>query len=197
MSLTTIAVLTPHEGVLGTIEAALTGVDADLRVLPVDREALTGVDADLLIAWVAEGATHETLRALVRDAADRPLILLVDREDASEGVRAVHCGAADFVLRPFRKRDLQEAVDRALGRGGDGGPVDADGARQAFDALTTREREVLALMLDGQCNQSIADALGIAPKTVAIHVSRVLDKTGCRTLATLARTARLLERVPA
>lgn len=44
--------------------------------------------------------------------------------------------------------------------------------------LTPREHQVLGLMLKGQTNKAIASELGCAPRTVELHVSRVLEKAG-------------------
>jgi DNA-binding CsgD family transcriptional regulator len=62
-----------------------------------------------------------------------------------------------------------EAVRRRLGRGG---PVDGP------DALTPREREVVALIAEGLTNAELAGRLYISPKTAAVHVSNVLAKLG-------------------
>ena len=65
--------------------------------------------------------------------------------------------------------DELEAVRRRLGRGG---PVDGP------EALTPREREVVALIAEGLTNAELAGRLYISPKTAAVHVSNVLAKLG-------------------
>lgn len=189
----TIGVLAPDADGFRAVQAALDQAARGLRVVPLDPHGEPGPGVRCVITWVPEGADHEALLVQLRAAGNRPLILLVDRDDAAAGMRAVYAGAQDFLLRPFRRRELIAAVERALGRAPDEDAPEPPGVRAAFEGLTEREREVLALMLEGECNQGIADCLGIAPKTVAIHVSRLLDKTRSPTLAALARRMRRLE----
>ena len=56
-------------------------------------------------------------------------------------------------------------------------------------SLTNREREVMLLAVDGLPNKEIARSLGISHRTVEIHKSRVLYKTGADSLLDLARIA--------
>ncbi|MEJ7702868.1 MAG: LuxR C-terminal-related transcriptional regulator [Geodermatophilaceae bacterium] len=52
--------------------------------------------------------------------------------------------------------------------------------------LTVREREVSALVVEGLPNRVIAERLGVSPRTIAVHVSRILAKTNCRSRTELA-----------
>ena len=62
-----------------------------------------------------------------------------------------------------------------------------------FAGLTPREREVMALVVQGLSNKMIAHRLSIAVRTVEIHRARVMDKTQARSLAELVRMAIQLE----
>ena len=60
------------------------------------------------------------------------------------------------------------------------------GAANTGPPLTNREREVRSLVAAGLSNKDIADRLGVSPRTVAVHVSRLLAKTGCGSRTELA-----------
>ena len=55
--------------------------------------------------------------------------------------------------------------------------------------LTRREREVLALIVDGMTNQQIADQLFISPRTVDTHRTNIMQKLDIHDLANLVRNA--------
>ena len=65
--------------------------------------------------------------------------------------------------------------------------MQSEDLRLRFDSLSGREREVLNLVVDGLLNKQIAAEMGISEKTVKVHRSRVMHKTGARTAAQLAR----------
>ena len=60
-------------------------------------------------------------------------------------------------------------------------PRSADSPREAFDALTAREIEVLRMLAEGLGNREIALSLGISEHTVKFHISSILDKLGAST----------------
>ena len=61
--------------------------------------------------------------------------------------------------------------------------------RRRYQALTAREREVLALLVEGRTNRQVARQLYISEKTVSVHVSSVLAKLGVRSRAEAAALA--------
>jgi DNA-binding NarL/FixJ family response regulator len=67
--------------------------------------------------------------------------------------------------------------------------VNAGGKQEPFDQLTTREREVLALIAGGQSNKEVASRLGIGVRTIETHRERIMRKLKIRTIAGLTRFA--------
>ena len=119
-----------------------------------------------------------------RDSAARVLVLTSATEPASASL-AVRSGASGVVYKDVDP----DALVRAIRSVHDGhlllAPEAADAlARSAgdavagIDALTAREREVLAEIAKGRSNREIARALGFAEKTVKAHVSSLLAKLG-------------------
>jgi FixJ family two-component response regulator len=123
-----------------------------------------------------------------------PIIFMTGHGDIPMSVGAMKAGAVDFLSKPFRQQDMLDAVKVALERDGkrrrDETIVSALRAR--FETLTPREREILALVVDGLMNKQIAAETDIAEITVKIHRGRIMKKMGTRSLAELVRMAERL-----
>lgn len=129
-----------------------------------------------------------------------PVVMITGHGDIPMAVAALKAGAADFLEKPFDSDVLLTSIAQALGGAGDASS--ASPTRPAVDRatleariaeLTPREREVMALVVDGLSNKMIAHRLEIAVRTVEIHRARVMDKTQAKSLAELVRMAIQLE----
>jgi len=109
-------------------------------------------------------------------------------------VQAMKAGAIDFLTKPFRDQDMLDAVVRALER--DQKRRDSEKAvaelRVRFDSLTSREREVIALVVDGLMNKQIAAKLGVTEITVKVHRVNMMRKMKARSVIDLVGMADLL-----
>jgi FixJ family two-component response regulator len=124
-----------------------------------------------------------------------PIIMMTGHGDIPMSVRAMKAGAVDFLTKPFRDQDMLDAVAQAIER--DRKRRDSEKARAElrglFETLTTREREIMALVTTGLMNKQVAAQLGLSEITVKIHRGHVMRKMGVRTLADLVRSAEVLE----
>ncbi len=109
-------------------------------------------------------------------------------------VRAMKGGAVDFLTKPFRDQDMLDAVVAAIERDRKRREVEKVVANlnALFGTLTSREREILALVAAGLMNKQIAGELGLAEITVKIHRGHIMKKMGARSLADLVRKAETL-----
>lgn len=117
-----------------------------------------------------------------------PVIFLTGHGDVPMAVETLKQGAFDFVEKPFNDNSLVDRVMEALAESRQrlAARVE-DASREArLATLTEREREVLALVVEGHYNKVIADRLGIAMRTVEVHRARILEKMGVRTAVELA-----------
>jgi FixJ family two-component response regulator len=123
-----------------------------------------------------------------------PIIFMTGHGDIPMSVRAMKGGAIDFLTKPFRDQDMLDAVVKAIEHDRERREADriVTDVRTLFETLSTREREVMALVSSGLMNKQVAAELGLAEITVKIHRGHVMKKMGARSLANLLRQAELL-----
>ncbi len=152
---------------------------ASCLVLDVRLPGLSGLDFQTELA-----------RANIRI----PIIFMTGHGDIPMSVRAMKGGAVDFLAKPFRDQDMLDAVVTAIERDRKRREADKIVAdlQALFETLSTREREVLALVSTGLMNKQIAAELGLAEITVKIHRGHIMRKMGAKSLADLLRRAETL-----
>jgi FixJ family two-component response regulator len=113
-------------------------------------------------------------------------------------VRAMKAGAVDFLAKPFRDQDLLDAVTAAIQR--DEKRREQENAladlKAHFSSLTSREREIMALVASGLMSKQIAAQVGLSEITVKVHRSHIMKKMGARSVADLVRMAEALGMKP-
>lgn len=146
----------------------------DVILMDVRMEKLGGIEAcreissqypDVRVLMLTSFDDDDAIAASLLAGARGYLLKNVSRTDLLRAVRQVSAGAtlldADTVGRGKRR------LDALAGR-----PTGPE------DALTEREREVLALVAKGYTNRQIADALSLSEKTARNHLSHILEKLG-------------------
>jgi two-component system, LuxR family, response regulator FixJ len=131
----------------------------------------------------------EMQQHLNRCGAMVPVILVSGHGDIPIAVQAMKDGAFDFLQKPFRGETLVERIRAALKQDAANRTVVERRAelQDRFDSLTPREREVLALVVDGKANKVIAMDLGLSERTVEIHRANLMLKVGARSVAHLVK----------
>jgi two-component system, LuxR family, response regulator FixJ len=133
----------------------------------------------------------ELLRRIVAATTDSTIIMITAYGDVPTAVLAMRAGAFHFVQKPFDAEALLVTVEEALSRSDEAGdpPLEMKGfkARQAL--LTQREREVLALLLEGLPTKLIAHQLRISSRTAEHHRAAVIQKMQARNISHLMRMA--------
>jgi len=167
----------------GTAQEFLRNERPDLPgcvVLDVELPGLSGLDLQ---------------RELAAHGIKLPIIFITGYGDVPMSVRAMKAGALEFLTKPFRDQDLLDAIQQALERDRAARHQSKEIAelRKRFDALTSREREVMSLVVAGWLNKQIGFELKISEITVKIHRGRVMNKMGAQSLAELVRMTERLE----
>lgn len=118
-----------------------------------------------------------------------PVIFLTGHGDVPMAVSALKKGAFDFVEKPCNDNELVDRVIAALQLDENQrvAASDADSVNSLVNRLTTREREVMELVLAGKLNKVIADELQISMRTVEVHRANLFEKMGVRTAVELAQ----------
>jgi DNA-binding NarL/FixJ family response regulator len=175
---------------LDVIAEAADGIEArdaairdrpDVAVLDVAMPRLTGLQA---------------AREIRLHADEVALLMLSMHDDERYVLQALEAGAAGYVLKRAADTDLIDAI-RAVAAGGTFLSSSAhaelwnSGAStpEEADALTPRELEVLKLIAEAHTNRQIAEALGLAEKTIESHRANLLSKLGMRDRVELVRYA--------
>lgn len=131
----------------------------------------------------------DLLAELVERKSELPFIMISGHADVPVAVSAIKQGAFDFLQKPVVAQEALDRIQAALAeehRRWEARQKEI-AATGALERLTEREAEIMKLMVAGKKSREIASELKISERTVEIHRSRVMSKTGCGSLAELAR----------
>lgn len=123
-----------------------------------------------------------------------PVILMTGHGDIPMTVRGMKAGAVDFLPKPFSDDQMLTAVAAAIetNRTQRAEAAKVVAVQQAYDGLTPREREVMALVVTGLMNKQVAARMNLSEITVKIHRGNVMRKMAAQSLADLVRMAEQL-----
>ena len=149
-------------------------------------------DSCLLIdAYLPGMSGLDLLRHIKETQMALPSIMMTGSTDIQTAVLAMKAGALDFIEKPFSRGELLSALERALEKSRDSTKLTtwrADAA-QHLASLTSRQHEIMAMVLAGHPSKNIAADLGISQRTVESHRAAIMKKTGSKSLPALARLA--------
>jgi two-component system response regulator DesR len=176
-----LAIVDDHPMVTGGLDAALGTVE-DLEVVArggsvVEAREILGrddVDVVLLDVRLEDGNGIQTLAE--RGPRAKPGVLVISSFKTSQYVAAsARFGAAGFLLKTVPLQTLVEAI-RTVASGGS--VFTLEQLQKGFVTLTSRERQVVGLAMEGLSNKEIGARIGTSPKTVESHLSAIYDRFG-------------------
>lgn len=131
------------------------------------------------------------LRRLREIGVTLPVVIMTGHGDVPLAVEAMKAGAVDFIEKPFDDEILLSAIRIALNRQQESGRRDSEASkiREKIESLSERERQVLAGLVAGHPNKTIAYDLQLSPRTVEVHRANLMIKMGASSLSELVRMA--------
>lgn len=192
----TVFVVDDDPGVLDSLRFLLMSVGIDAETYSSAHEFLEAYDPDkpgcLVLDVRMPGMSGlELQQELVSRGSPLPIIFLTAHADVPMAVTAVKRGAADFLQKPFRDQQLIDKIQHAIDENARLREELADHNQIAarIASLTPREKEIMALVIEGKPNKVIANELGVSQRTVEIHRARVMEKMQAASLAQLVQMA--------
>jgi len=190
-----------HRIVIAGVEALLAG-RYEITAQAADGRALLDLardsDADVIIVDISMPGLNgiEALEAMRREGIDTPVIFLTMHSEPAYARRALEAGAAGYVLKSEATQELLQALE-AVAQGGIfvSADIAADvlgGGRSDRDrssGLTSRQREILQLVVEGRSAKEIARLLDISHRTVEYHKYQAMDALGASSNAELIQLA--------
>jgi FixJ family two-component response regulator len=183
------------------LEDLVGSVDLTMRLFASPQEFLASKRPDapgcLLLDVRLPGMSGLTFqKELARTGVDLPVIFITGHGDIRMSVRAMKAGAVDFLIKPCRDEELLDAIHAAIGRHRERrrDAVQVAKLRQRYATLTSRERQIMRLVVVGLANKQSAAELELSEMTVKVHRGRVMRKMQAHSLPELVRMADRLGR---
>ena len=192
-------VVDDDESIRRSLESLLNEVGIAVATFPTAEAFLKVARPDcrgcLLLDVRMPGMSGLQLQQILREQSiPLPTIILTGHADVPMAVSAMSAGAAGFVEKPFNPQDLLDRIHSCLALDERQAAIQAQlrDAAARLGRLSERELEVLQEVVQGRPSKLIASSLGISDKTVDVHRSNLMRKTGSRSLAELVRLWLLL-----
>jgi len=121
------------------------------------------------------------------DRLDMPIIFITGYADVSMSVRAMKAGAIEFLTKPFNDETVLSAIRHAIVRSSlvMAREAEIQVLRDRYASLSSRQREVMAMVIEGRLNKQISGELDISEITVKAHRGKMMRKMQARSLGDL------------
>jgi DNA-binding NarL/FixJ family response regulator len=176
-----LAIVDDHPLVTGGLDAALGTIDgievvAHGASLAEVRELLARDDLDVVLLDVRLQDGNSIQAIAERGMRDRPSVLIISSFETTQYVAAAaRFGAAGFLLKTVPLATLVDGI-RTVAAGGS--VFTREQLQKGFVTLSSRERQIVRLAMDGLGNKEIAGRIGASPKTIEGHLTAIFERFG-------------------
>jgi FixJ family two-component response regulator len=145
----------------------------------------------LVLDVTLPGLSGLELQQQLAQRTDMPIIFITGHGDVPMTVQAMKAGAVEFLTKPFKDDVLLDAIRVAIDHSRMALRLDSEMRllRKRYEALTPRERQVMALVVSGLLNKQVGGELGISEITVKAHRGQVMRKMKAGSLPDLVTMA--------
>ena len=192
----TVCIVDDDQAVLSSLRFLLTAEGYAVRAHESARKFLDMIERDdcgCLVTDVRmpEMSGLDLLAEMKERQVSMPVIVITAHGDVPLAIAAMKQGAENFLEKPFDNDALLDSVRAALTREENEAAHDTETRmiKERFATLSKREKEVLAGLLDGQANKTIAYDLGISARTIEVHRANTMKKLQATSLAELVKMA--------
>jgi FixJ family two-component response regulator len=195
-----VIVIDDDASVRAALADLLRSVCLEVETFASAREFLRGEIPDspgciVLDVRLPDESGLEFQKTLLKSNIHIPIIFISAHDDVRTSVRAMKSGAIEFLTKPLHEQELLDAVQIGIEHDRvrrEEAKVVTD-LRLRFESLTSREQEVLSLMVAGHPNKEIAGQLELSEMTVKVHRSQIMRKMKAKSLIDLVRMADRLD----
>ena len=134
----------------------------------------------------------ELHQKLIEQNITLPVIFITGHGDVKMAVDAMKAGALDFLEKPIDNHILLERVKRCINLSQSDSPFNPSlttNNAKLLNKLTSRERQVMELLVKGKMNKTIAAELNISVRTIEAHRAKIMKKLDARSLSDIVKIA--------